>query len=170
MSNATPTFKFGKNWQNYIEKIDPTRISAAKISLCNMLGKTDLKDLRFLDAGCGSGLFSLSAIELEAEEVVSFDVDKDSTECAHLLNNKYGPFRNWKILEGNALDVKWMTELKEFDVVYSWGVLHHTGAISSNSEFAIAGSYWAKCCDHFGSTKLGRGEKPIYCFGSPKLK
>ncbi len=127
MSNATPTFKFGKNWRNYIEKIDPTRISAAKISLCNMLGKTDLKDLRFLDAGCGSGLFSLSAIELEAEEVVSFDVDKDSTECAHLLNNKYGPFRNWKILEGNVLDVKWMTELKEFDVVYSWGVLHHTG-------------------------------------------
>jgi 2-polyprenyl-6-hydroxyphenyl methylase/3-demethylubiquinone-9 3-methyltransferase len=127
MNKKTPTFTFGKNWRNYIEKIDSERINAAKKSLCTMLGKTDLKGLRFLDAGCGSGLFSLSAIKLGAEEVISFDVDKDSTECARLLNKKYGPFQNWKILEGNALDKKWLMELNIFDIVYSWGVLHHTG-------------------------------------------
>lgn len=134
MKASTPTFTFGKNWRNYLAKINSEHINDAKKSLQNMLGKDNLNSLRFLDAGCGSGLFSLSALKLGASEVLSFDVDKDSTKCAHLLNEKFGPFENWSITEGNILDINWLKKIGKFDVVYSWGVLHHTGDMWSAFE------------------------------------
>ena len=127
MNISTPTFRFGKNWRNYLKKIDTYKIEDAKISLQSMLGINDLTDKIFLDAGCGSGLFSLSAIKLGAKEVVSFDVDKESTECANLLFDEFGPYDNWKILNGSVLDKSWLKSLGKFDIAYSWGVLHLTG-------------------------------------------
>ena len=94
-----------------------------------MLRLQDLANKSFLDAGCGSGLFSLAALELGAARVVSFDVDQDSVGCAKVLNERYGPFANWEITQGSILDRDWLKKLGTFDVVYSWGVLHHTGAM-----------------------------------------
>ena len=122
-------FPFGRNWREFVEGLDERRIQRAERSVAELLGTVRLDGKRFLDAGCGSGLFSLAALRLGAAEVVSFDYDADSVACAHVLNETYGPFPQWKILRGDVLDGAWVRSLGEFDIVYSWGVLHHTGAM-----------------------------------------
>ena len=120
-------FKFGRNWKNYLSKYSDERLRLAVASLKDMLGVDTLKGKTFIDVGCGSGVFSLAALKLGAEQVVSFDYDKDSVECAEYLKEKYGPFEHWKIDRASILDIDWVKSLGQYDVVYSWGVLHHTG-------------------------------------------
>lgn len=122
-------FAFGKNWKNYLQHLSSARVQSARESLSSILAAESLAGLRMLDIGCGSGLFSLAALQLDAAEVVSFDYDADSVACANSLNAKFGPYRNWIISQGSVLDKDWMARLGKFDVVYSWGVLHHTGSM-----------------------------------------
>ncbi|MEK7377131.1 MAG: 50S ribosomal protein L11 methyltransferase, partial [Candidatus Margulisiibacteriota bacterium] len=80
-------FKFGRNWKRYLLLIDDKRIDTAKRSLKEYLAVETLSGKTFLDAGCGSGLFSLAARQLGAK-ALSFDIDKDSVECAKQLKMK----------------------------------------------------------------------------------
>ncbi len=120
-------FHFGRNWRKYLKNLSDERIQIAEESLKSMLQQNSLEGLTFLDVGCGSGLFSLAALRLGAKEVVSFDYDIDSVRCAEYLNDTYGPYPQWKILRASILDYNQITMLGKFDLVYSWGVLHHTG-------------------------------------------
>ncbi|MFZ4790960.1 MAG: class I SAM-dependent methyltransferase [Candidatus Competibacteraceae bacterium] len=120
-------FQFGLNWQNFTHTLDEEKISDATQSLSKMLAKESLKGCNFLDAGCGSGLFSLAACRLGVDSVVSFDYDPDSVHCAAALRDKFGSTYNWQVFSGDVLDKTWLTALGRFDIVYSWGVLHHTG-------------------------------------------
>jgi 2-polyprenyl-3-methyl-5-hydroxy-6-metoxy-1,4-benzoquinol methylase len=124
---STERFEFGNNWKHYIASLREQHILAAERSLCQMLGRQRLDGLRFLDVGCGSGLFSLAALRLGATSVVSFDLDRDSVECAHVLSARYGYDSRWKIMKGDVLNLDFLKSLGTFDIVYSWGVLHHTG-------------------------------------------
>lgn len=120
-------FEFGKNWSRFLTCLNEERIAAAEASLKEMLGVEGLAGKRFLDVGCGSGLFSLAARRLGAE-VHSFDYDPQSAACAAELKRRYFPQDVlWTIEEGSVLDSSYMASLGQFDVVYSWGVLHHTG-------------------------------------------
>jgi len=121
-------FSFGRNWQNFLNSVNPDRINEAKRSLLEFLGgEKAIKGKTFLDIGCGSGLFSLAAYLLGAKKVMSVDVDKYSVGCARLLAAKNGKPDNWKVVQGSVLDLKFLSTLGKYDVVYSWGVLHHTG-------------------------------------------
>src|SRR4051812_18106258 len=71
-------FEFGKNWSRFLAVLDDERIEEACKSLRRMLGVQDLAHRKFLDIGSGSGLFSLAAMRLGAERVVSFDYDPNS--------------------------------------------------------------------------------------------
>jgi SAM-dependent methyltransferase len=120
-------FPFGKNWQKFIGSLNKQTILSAENSLKEMLKVENLTGKRFLDAGCGSGIFSLAALRLGADEVVSFDIDEDSVACAKYLKKRFGPLPQWHITTGSVLNRDFLSGLNKFDVVYSWGVLHHTG-------------------------------------------
>lgn len=120
-------FQFGDNWKSFLSTLDEERIRIATNSLKEMLQLNELKGKTFLDVGCGSGLFSLAAKRLGAT-VHSLDYDPQSVACANELKRRYypdDPF--WNVEEGSALDPGYMNGLGQFDIVYSWGVLHHTG-------------------------------------------
>ena len=126
---ARERFAFGENWQRFLSILDESRIASAEASLRRMLEVQDLRDKTFLDIGCGSGLFSLAARRLGAR-VHCFDYDPQSVACAQELRRRYFPEDpDWSIEEGSALDRTYLSGLGCFDVVYSWGVLHHTGAM-----------------------------------------
>ena len=120
-------FAFGKNWSRFLRTLDPPRIERAKRSLLEMLDVDTLAEKSFLDAGSGSGLFSLAARQLGAR-VRSFDFDPESVECTRRLKDRYQPNDpQWTVEEGSVLDVEYLRRLGRFEVVYCWGVLHHTG-------------------------------------------
>ena len=121
-------FSFGKNWQDFLKTLNDEKVEEAKQSLISFIGgEENIKGKSFVDIGCGSGLFSLAAFQLGADRIVSVDVDEFSIACVTYLYEKAGKPKNWEITSGSALDADFLSSLGEFDIVYSWGVLHHTG-------------------------------------------
>lgn len=120
-------FEFGNNWSDFLKHLDNERIQVASEYLNEYLETKDLKGLSFLDVGCGSGLFSLAARKLGAK-VYSFDFDPSSVACSMKLKNMFlQNDSDWIIKEGSVLDLNYLDSLGKFNIVYSWGVLHHTG-------------------------------------------
>lgn len=120
-------FRFGENWKHFLGSLNETRITEAEKSLKEMLQVENLSGKSFVDVGSGSGLFSLAAKRLGAR-VHSFDYDPESVACTMKLRRRYfDEVSDWTIEEGSVLDTNYIEALGKFDIVYSWGVLHHTG-------------------------------------------
>jgi 2-polyprenyl-6-hydroxyphenyl methylase/3-demethylubiquinone-9 3-methyltransferase len=124
-------FAFGENWQKFIKQLTDERYFNAKRSLQDLVG--DLAGKTFIDIGCGSGLFSIAASALGAKKVVALDVDP---QCIETAKNLLQHVRRWDPqIRENVIKFSVESVLDEnrkyepFDVVYSWGVLHHTGAM-----------------------------------------
>lgn len=118
-------FEFGENWRSYSKTIDQGRIDFA-IEGVTKLFPEGLGGKTFLDIGCGSGLHSLAALRLGAASVTGIDLDENSVETTKQLLAQFAPQANWKANLVSIFDASPQT-LGTFDVVYSWGVLHHTG-------------------------------------------
>ena len=119
-------FAFGRNWERYAELIDPARIAWAEASILEFVAAEDIESSRFFDIGCGSGLFSLAALNLGAGEVVAGDVDPVSVSTTNKVLQAAGPDGRWTVRECSVFELD-ESDLGTFDIVYSWGVLHHTG-------------------------------------------
>jgi SAM-dependent methyltransferase len=131
-------FAFGENWRKFVVDVDDDRVREAEHSLTAMLGATMLEGKSFLDVGCGSGLFSLAAARLGASRVHSFDYDADSVAATEALKDRYPVSEEWTVEQGSVTDADYCSSLGPFDVVYAWGVLHHTGSMWEALENTIA--------------------------------
>src|ERR1043166_7267858 len=123
-------FEFGKNWASYLSVVNEARIEQAREAVRSLLGVSHLSGKSFLDAGSGSGIFSLAAARLGANPVLSFDYDPVSVWCTGEMKRRFGPNgTDWIVEEGSVLDTAYVSALGTFGVVYCWGVVHHTGRL-----------------------------------------
>jgi 2-polyprenyl-6-hydroxyphenyl methylase/3-demethylubiquinone-9 3-methyltransferase len=166
-------FEFGQNWKDYSKTVDQKRIDAAvagvrKLFPDGLTGKT------FLDIGCGSGLHSLAALVLGAAPVMAIDIDENSVSTTQELLTKYAPDLKWMATVASIFETS-PDQLGKFDVVYSWGVLHHTGDmwraiecathfVNPDGQFALA-IYSATSCDAMWKT-----EKKFYAMAPPSVQ
>ena len=123
---ADSHFAFGKNWAAYAGRITLHEIEEAERGLAKLLGDR-LDGHRLLDIGCGSGLHALAALRLGAREVVAMDIDADSVATTRAVLAQWWAGSNWRAEERSVFDLTPETMGGPFDIVYSWGVLHHTG-------------------------------------------
>ena len=128
MKDLAAHFEFGRNWSGYAQLIDADRIDQAVRGLERLAGRSTIEGNTFLDIGCGSGLHSLSALRLGAGRVMAIDLDPHSVATARQVLSQYAPDKDWDIREQSVFDLD-PQQLGEFDVVYAWGSLHHTGAM-----------------------------------------
>jgi 2-polyprenyl-3-methyl-5-hydroxy-6-metoxy-1,4-benzoquinol methylase len=124
MKRDNKKFAFGDNWLDFYKKINSKKIKIAKKDIRDFIG-INIKNKKFLDIGCGSGLSSLAAVQLGAK-VTSFDIDKNSVTSTKNLKKKFKK-KDWNILYGDILNKNFCKKLNKFDIIYCWGVLHHTG-------------------------------------------
>jgi 2-polyprenyl-6-hydroxyphenyl methylase/3-demethylubiquinone-9 3-methyltransferase len=125
------SFSFGENWKDFVKTVSEEALLAARADVAQWLGEAGVRGRRVLDIGCGSGIHSLGFYSLGAQELVSFDLDPKSVEATRSLWEKAGKPDHWTVLQGSVLDRAFLDEAGPgtFDVVYAWGVLHHTGAM-----------------------------------------
>ena len=162
-------FKFGENWKNFSNLIDNNRLKEAVTSLKKLTNKKSLNNLSFLDIGCGSGLSSLAAIQLNCKKIYAIDQDEQSIKTTKKVLQK----SRFKKVKVEKKDLFTLNEKEKFDIVYSWGVLHHTGnmleaikkstkMVSKNGMLILALYKKTKLCN------LWKIEKYIYK-SSPKV-
>lgn len=135
--DADAHFAFGKNWASYAELIGEPQITEAKHGLQRLLGGESLAGKRFLDIGCGSGLHSLAALRLGASELLATDIDSDSVATTRAVLDRHAPGAHYAVQKISVFDLG-PERIGQFDIVYSWGVLHHTGDMTHALQKAAA--------------------------------
>jgi SAM-dependent methyltransferase len=127
IAEAPPTrFGFGENWRSFVATVSQASIAEAVRGLEKLFPGGELRGRSLLDIGCGSGLSMLAASRLGARSLAGVDIDPASVEAARLLLSRYEPPVPWLVRRADVFDLAPETD-GVFDIVYSWGVLHHTG-------------------------------------------
>jgi len=131
-------FNFGRNWRDFSRNaLSSERVEQARNDFDDLLSGVPLKRRSFLDIGFGQGLTLLLAASGGAT-VVGCDINPLCAEVLQENRKRYFPElngRNIPIIVGSILDESVVEKLRAaapgaaglYDIVHSWGVLHHTG-------------------------------------------
>jgi SAM-dependent methyltransferase len=137
-----PAFDFGENWKRFSDNaLDAEHFRQAQTHFAELMAGLPLAGSNFLDIGFGQGLALLAAGRAGAN-VHGLDINPKCTQV--LLENagRLGQDRvPDRIAVGSVLDPKALATVHAwspdgFDIVHSWGVLHHTGAMWQAIEHA----------------------------------
>jgi 2-polyprenyl-3-methyl-5-hydroxy-6-metoxy-1,4-benzoquinol methylase len=121
-------FAFGKNWASYAELIDEGAIDESKKGLLKFVSHAGYEGRTFLDIGCGSGLHALAAIRLGISRILAVDIDAESVATTRKVLSRQSVRIPWQAEHISVFDLD-PVQHGHFDIVYSWGVLHHTGSM-----------------------------------------
>ena len=174
LKDLSTHFAFGQNWASYSTIIDDARVAQAERGLVRLLGKEVLAGKSFLDVGCGSGLHAVAAARLGAARIVALDLDPVAVETARAVLRQLAPQIPSDVRQLSVFALAPET-CGCFDVVYSWGVLHHTGAmhealqraaqtVTPGGHFAFALYHRTRMCGFW------RREKRWYAAASPRAQ
>jgi 2-polyprenyl-6-hydroxyphenyl methylase/3-demethylubiquinone-9 3-methyltransferase len=119
-------FAFGKNWASYAALIGEPQIEEAIKGLLKLVPVEEFKGRSFLDIGCGSGLHALAASRLGVSGIMAVDIDPNSVAASRSVLSRNGAQIPWHVETMSVFDLD-AARHGTFDIVYSWGVLHHTG-------------------------------------------
>ena len=121
-------FRFGENWRSFLGIVTDDVVEEAEKGLLRLFPDGVLKGASFLDIGCGSGLHLLAAIRLGVAQAHGVDLDPLSVETARALIAERAPGAKADLAERSIFTLD-PDEDGRHAIVYSWGVLHHTGAM-----------------------------------------
>lgn len=137
LSAARTHFRFGDNWASYASLIDEPSIDAAQDGLVKLFEPGEIRGKTFLDIGCGSGVHAAAATRLGVARVLAIDSDAQSIATTKAVLAKFAGGAQWSAAERSVFELDPKID-GVFDVVYSWGVLHHTGDMRSAIQKACA--------------------------------
>lgn len=127
MKKESGQFAFGKNWKKFIANNKILEVSRqSEKYLADFLLPLSIQNKSFIDVGCGSGVHSLAAKNLGVANILSVDIDQDSVDCCLSLKDQFGQEADWEVKKASILDLSSIGN-RQFDIVYCWGVAHHTG-------------------------------------------
>lgn len=118
-------FGFGENWADFARTLDESAVARAVESLARLLPAERLEGRTLLDIGSGSGLSAVAALRLGARHVTAIDIDPASATTSRAVLGRFADPAHYVVREASVFDL----DDTRFDVVHSWGVLHHTGAL-----------------------------------------
>jgi 2-polyprenyl-6-hydroxyphenyl methylase/3-demethylubiquinone-9 3-methyltransferase len=146
LRDADSHFAFGKNWASFAPLIDAAAITEAQKGLLKLIPGEGFAGRSFLDIGCGSGLHALAAARLGVARILGLDIDADSVATTRGLLASHRLEIPWQAEQISVFDLD-PARQGTFDIVYSWGVLHHTGdmweAIRKASALVAPGGLFA---------------------------
>jgi len=162
MNHDKKQFDFGQNWKNFSEKkLNKDKIIQAQHDFKELVKDLDIKNKSFIDIGFGQGLGLLSSIIFGAKSV-GVDINEKCYETLERNKDFFPELKNVDIpiIIGSILDGSILEKIKSinktYDILHSWGVLHHTGnmwtaidnccqLISQNGIFilAIYNKHWS---------------------------
>jgi ubiquinone biosynthesis O-methyltransferase len=83
----------------------------------------EVKGKTVLDAGCGTGVFSIIFARNGAAKVTGIDISPGSLDTARSLKKKFG-LANAEFRQQDMLRLPFASA--SFDIVWAWGTVHHT--------------------------------------------
>lgn len=126
-------FDFGQNWQDFsASRLDGLHIEQARQHFRELMAEVDLTGKTFLDVGFGQGLSLLIAYQ-EGAMVTGLDINPKCAQVVERNKQALGVEEDIETIVGSVLNPEDLAKLqdRQFDIVHSWGVLHHTGDMAS---------------------------------------
>lgn len=166
-------YEFGRNWDSFSQNIDAEKIANATRDLAALLPE-DKAGAAFLDIGSGSGLSSLAALRLGCARVHAVDYDPVSVATTRATLSRHAAGQAWVCEEDSVFNLA-PDKIGRFGIVYSWGVLHHTGdmwkAIGQAADLVEAGGLFVLALyDRTPLCGFWRVEKRLYTHGPRWLR